>query len=311
MKKFISFISVVIPFILLAGCAGNAVSSTPTASTAPSTPTATAPSTPTATAPSAPTPENTTEYVILEEDLGSEEYSVAFRKDDISLASAVQDMLDDMVADGTTKKISEKWFGEDIYYRDGEAYSDLSNIDPNDTSLADVCDAKKIILGLDENFPPMGFRDENGNIVGFDIDLAQEVANRIGVELILQPIDWSAKELELNSGKIDMIWNGMTVTDERVENMCIIKPYVSNRQVIIVGAQSEINSKSDLKGKKIGLQAGSSSVEALNADPISKEVGSVNEYPENLSAFLDLKAGRIDAFVVDIVAGAYIIENNK
>ncbi len=250
-------------------------------------------------------------YKILDEDFGEEDYSIAFRKADVALAAEVQAKLDEMVEDGTAAKISNTWFGADIYNAAGESYTDLSNISADDKSLETVKTKGKLVLGLDENFPPMGFRDENGKIVGFDIDLATEVAKRMGVELVLQPIDWAAKEMELGTGNIDMIWNGMSVLPDRIEKMLLIKPYIANTQVIIVPEGSAIKTKADLKGKKLALQTGSTALDALNADRIAAEVGQVVEFADNLSAFLDLKAGRVDAFVVDIVAGRYIIETNK
>ena len=98
-----------------------------------------------------------------------------------------------------------------------------------DESLAKIKEKGTLILGLDDSFPPMGFRDENNEIVGFDIDLAKEVASRLGVELKLQPIDWAAKEMELSSGNIDCIWNGMSDTPERQESMAMSKDYLNNK----------------------------------------------------------------------------------
>ena len=140
-----------------------------------------------------------------------------------------------------------------------------------------------------------------------DIDLAAEVCKRLGVELVVQPINWDSKELELTSGKIDCIWNGMTVTDERIEAMFLSKPYLDNRQVVIVEEGSKIAQVSYLAGKTVGLQKGSSAREAFDANPIASQVKEVVEYEDNVSAFLDLQAGRIDALLVDEVAGNYII----
>ncbi|MBE6929570.1 MAG: amino acid ABC transporter substrate-binding protein [Clostridia bacterium] len=214
-----------------------------------------------------------------------------------------------MIADGAAAEISKKWFGADILFKDIE-YKEDTTIAEDDNSLQAILDKGTFVLGLDDSFPPMGYRDDNNNIVGFDIDLATEVCKRLGVELVLQPIDWDSKEMELSTGKIDCIWNGMTITDERVETMFIPAAYIANRQVIIVGNNSGIAKKADLKGKIIGLQKGSSSLEALESDPIHAEVKEIVEFADNISAFQDLKAGRVEAFVVDEVAGRYIMENN-
>ena len=96
-----------------------------------------------------------------------------------------------------------------------------------DQSLKKVLDKGKFVLGLDDSFPPMGYRNEKNEIVGFDVDLAKEVTKRLGVELVLQPIDWNAKEQELNTGKIDCIWNGFTITEERKKNLNFSDPYLN------------------------------------------------------------------------------------
>ena len=179
-----------------------------------------------------------------------------------------------------------------------------------DSSWDDIVAKGSFTLGLDDAYPPMGFRDEKNEIVGFDIDLAKEVAKRMGVEVEFQPIDWDSKELELNSGKIDCIWNGMTITDERIANMFFAKPYIANEQIIIVPSSSGITAKAQLEGKVIGLQKGSSSLDALTADPVSAKVKEIVEYPDNVSAYMDLQAGRIDVFVVDSVVGRYVISQN-
>ncbi|MCF7942265.1 MAG: transporter substrate-binding domain-containing protein, partial [Spirochaetia bacterium] len=112
-----------------------------------------------------------------------------------------------------------------------------------DESLKYILDKGTFVLGLDDSFPPMGFRGEDGEITGFDIDLAREVCTRMGVELKLQPIDWDAKILDLNSGDIDVIWNGLTITEDRQEKINFSKPYIANKQIIIVQAASGIDLK--------------------------------------------------------------------
>lgn len=153
----------------------------------------------------------------------------------------------------------------------------------------------------------MGYRDKDGNIVGFDIDLAKEAAERMDRELVVQQIDWSAKEMELEQGNIDAIWNGLTMTPEREEAMAFTDPYLENDQVIVVKKDSDIQKKSDLAGKKVGVQKSSSAEDALNADPVKTEIAEVVPYDENVSALQDLGIGRTDAVVVDsVVANWYI-----
>lgn len=172
-------------------------------------------------------------------------------------------------------------------------------------------DDKTFVVGLDDSFPPMGFRDDKNEIVGFDVDLAKEVGKRMGMEVVLQPINWDTKELELDSGNIDVIWNGLTITDERKQAMDFTKPYLQNDQVIVVKKDSPIKTKADLAGKNIGVQKGSSAYDAFTADPISQQTASLNEYPENVSALSDLGIGRIDAVIVDSVVARYYITSEK
>ena len=166
---------------------------------------------------------------------------------------------------------------------------------------------EKLVVGLDDTFAPMGFRDEKGEIVGFDIDLAKEVAARLGAEVVFQPIDWDSKEMELESGNIDCIWNGMTITEERKANMEMSDPYIANNQVILIDPASGIKSKADLAGKEIGVQKGSSALEAVNSDELKDMVSLVSEYPSNVDAFNDLKIGRIAAVVADEIMARYYL----
>ncbi|MBR1442244.1 MAG: amino acid ABC transporter substrate-binding protein [Firmicutes bacterium] len=169
----------------------------------------------------------------------------------------------------------------------------------------------KFIVGLDDEFPPMGFRDDNNEIVGFDIDLAKAAAEKLGCEVEFQPIDWDTKELELESNNIDCIWNGLTMTDERVEAMEFTKPYLKNKQIIIVKNSSPIKSKDDLKGKKIGVQAGSSALDAVEGDDIKDELGEISTYDTNILAFTDLDIERLDAVVADEIVARYYLANNE
>lgn len=168
----------------------------------------------------------------------------------------------------------------------------------------------KLIVGLDDSFPPMGYRDENNEIVGFDIDLAKAAAEKMGVEVEFQPIDWDSKELEIETGKIDLIWNGFSINPEREETFELTKPYLNNRQIILVPQDSAIASKADLAGKNVGVQDGSTALDAVNADEIHTQFASNPTYDTNILAIEDLKVGRVDAVVVDeVVANNYIQQN--
>lgn len=168
-----------------------------------------------------------------------------------------------------------------------------------------------LIVGIDDAFAPMGFRDDNNDIVGFDIDMAKAAAEKMGVDVKIQPIDWKAKENELNSGRIDLIWNGYTITDERKEKVLFTKPYLKNSQVVVTLAESNLSKLSDLAGKKVGIQALSSAVDALNANPIKDQIKSLTEYDTNVLALSDLKAGRTDAVVIDEVVINYYMTKEE
>ena len=166
--------------------------------------------------------------------------------------------------------------------------------------------AATIVIGLDDHFPPMGFRDEKNEIVGFDIDLAKEAAKRLGVQVTFKPIDWSAKEAELNGKRIDVLWNGLTITEERKANILFTKPYLENRQIIVVTEKSPIKAKAELKGKIVGVQDGSSAVDAIQKDEkAAKAIKELKKFSDNVTALMDLSAGRLDAIVVDEVVGRY------
>lgn len=177
-----------------------------------------------------------------------------------------------------------------------------------DSSLQDIKSKGQFVVGLDDSFPPMGFKDDSGQIVGFDIDLAKEAAKRMGVKVVFKPVEWDGIILSLNNKDIDVIWNGLTITDKRKQQIAFTKPYLENKQIIVVQNSSNIKGKADLTGKKVGLQLGSSSETALNSDAnVVKSLKEVKKYSNNTEALIDLKEGRIDAVVVDEVVGRYYI----
>lgn len=177
-----------------------------------------------------------------------------------------------------------------------------------DTSWEDIKAKGYMTVGLDDSFPPMGFRDEKGEIVGFDIDMAKRVAEVMGIEAKFQPVVWAGIIMELNNKNIDLVWNGMTITPKRQEAINFTKPYLANRQIIVVQKDSAISNKADLAGKKIAVQAGSSAVDAVKSDEASfNSLEGMVEFPNNTEALLDLAAGRVSAVVVDEVVGKYYI----
>ena len=172
-----------------------------------------------------------------------------------------------------------------------------------------------LVVGLDDTFAPMGFRDSNGDIVGFDVDLANVVAEKLDVEVEFQAIDWALKETELKSDNIDVIWNGYTITDERKKQVDFSSPYLENSQIIIVLEDSDIQTKEDLSGKVVAAQQSSSAVDAINADESKIIEKFANQevvlYPSNNDVFNDLASGRSDAIVVDETLGRYYMKQNE
>lgn len=182
----------------------------------------------------------------------------------------------------------------------------------NDNSLATVLDNKKLILGLDKSFPPMGFEDDNQEIVGFDIDVAKEVAKRMDIELVIQPISWKAKELELTTKNIDCVWNGMTYTKERNDEMTLTSSYMKNTQVAVVLATSSVNKISELAGKTVVIQNGSTASDAMDSNVDFKN--SLKELvlvEDNVQALLDLKTSGSDAVVMDEIVARYYLEKEE
>lgn len=168
-----------------------------------------------------------------------------------------------------------------------------------------------LVIGIDDKFAPLGFRDENNDIVGFDIDYAKAAAKKMGMKVEFQPIDWETKESELSSGRIDLIWNGYTITDERKKKVLFTKPYLKNAQVVVTLADSPLTELNDLKGKEVGLQSLSSAADALDADPIKAKIKKVTEFKDNVSALTDLKNGRLDAVVIDEIVINYYMTKEE
>ena len=171
-------------------------------------------------------------------------------------------------------------------------------------------DENTFIVGFDAEFPPYGYKDDSGNYTGFDLDLAKEVCDRNNWTFVAQPIDWDAKDAEIDSGSIDCIWNGFTI-DGRENDYTWSDPYFDNKQVFIVKSDSGINTIDDLKGKTVETQKDSSALAALQGDnkTIADTFGTLTEVADYNTAFMDLKSGACDAIAMDIGVGEYDIKN--
>lgn len=176
---------------------------------------------------------------------------------------------------------------------------------------------KEFIVGFDAEYPPYGYKDDNGEYVGFDLDLAEEVCKRNGWDLVKQPIDWNSKDMELNSGSIDCIWNGFTVTG-REDDYTWSEPYVDNSIVVVVAKDSDIKSKADLAGKVVAVQADSSGLAALTDEEDNEEnlklaasFAELQQVADYNTAFMNLESGAVDAIVVDIGVADYQLSSRE
>lgn len=166
-------------------------------------------------------------------------------------------------------------------------------------------------VGFDQDFPPMGFVGDDGEYTGFDLELAQEVAERLGKTFVPQPISWDAKDMELESGNIDCIWNGFTI-DGREDSYTWTQPYMENSQVFVVGKDSGIKTLADLAGKVVEVQTDSSGEKALKKDEeLVSTFQTLQTTPDYNTAFMDLEMGAVDAIAMDKIVAAYQIEQRK
>lgn len=166
-------------------------------------------------------------------------------------------------------------------------------------------------VGLDDTFAPMGFRDDKGELVGFDIDLATAVAKEMGLEIKFKPINWDAKDMELKSKNVDCIWNGMSQTPEREKAMSLSKKYLNNKIILMTRKDDvDVKTSADLAKYNIGTQADSSALEMLSKNKNYKDFkDKITEYKSYDDAILDMKAGRIDVIAIDQVLGEYKNKN--
>ena len=172
---------------------------------------------------------------------------------------------------------------------------------------------KTFTVGFAQEFPPMGFVDQDGSYTGYDLALAKEVAKRLNFTFVPKPINWDAKDLELNSGNIDCIWNGFTMED-REDKYTFVGPYMANRQVFVVAESSKIKNLSDLKGKTVEVQKDSSGLNALNREEnkaMKDGFASLVEVGDYQTAMMDLESGACDAICMDSVVAEYQIKSSK
>lgn len=190
-----------------------------------------------------------------------------------------------------------------------EAENNVEAATEADMSLQKVLDSGKLVLGLDATFKPMGYTDENDEVVGFDIDVAEEVCARMGVELVKEGINWETKEQDLNAGRIDCIWNGMSVSPSRAEEMNLSEPYMTNAMVFVVPANSDITAMDQLADKIIGVQNGSTAEEILMASEIGATI-TEQAMATNIEALQQMELGIVDAVFLDSVVANFEITSS-
>ena len=171
-----------------------------------------------------------------------------------------------------------------------------------------------LVVGFDAEYPPYGYMDDNGDYTGFDLELAEAVCEIEGWELVKTPIDWDSKDMELNSGNIDCIWNGFTM-DGREDSYTFSLPYVDNSQVICVADDSGITSLADLEGKTVGVQADSAALALLEEDgdqaDLAATFGDLQQFADYNTAFAELQAGSLDAVAIDVGVAQYQIKGRE
>ena len=169
----------------------------------------------------------------------------------------------------------------------------------------------EFIVGFDQDFPPMGFVGDDGEYTGFDLELAEEVCNKMGWKFTPKPIAWDSKDAELASGGIDCIWNGFTING-REDDYTWSDAYLNNKQVFVVREDSGIETEADLAGKVVDVQTDSSAQAALddNQDLVST-FANLQVIPDYNTGFMDLESGAVDAVAMDIVVASYQIEKRS
>lgn len=197
----------------------------------------------------------------------------------------------------------------------GKGAASESEGDDTETKQAEGTDETSeggtFTVGFDQDFPPMGFVGEDGEYTGFDLELAQETAKRLGLTYVAQPIAWDAKNMELESGNIDCIWNGFTMTG-REDEYTWSQPYMENSQVVVVMEDSGIETLEDLAGKIVEVQADSSAEAALKEMPdLTSTFGTLQTTPDYNTAFMDLEMGSVDAIAMDVIVAGYQMQERE
>lgn len=188
----------------------------------------------------------------------------------------------------------------------------LTGCSSNTISQSDIVnDDNTFVIGIDANYPPFGYTDDEGNLIGFDLALAQQTADKLGQELVIVPIEWAQKDEILESGQIDAIWSGLTITEERAETYDFTDPYLTVAPVVVVKENSTIGSIEDLRDMVVGVQEGSVAYDILHKLPIYEEIDHETLFEENVNALKNLDVGLTDALIVDSAVADWYITDQK
>ena len=190
----------------------------------------------------------------------------------------------------------------------------ISFADETEAAGSGLATEGKLVVGFDAEYPPYGYMDDDGNYTGFDLELAAAVCELEGWELVATPIDWDSKDMELDSGNIDCIWNGFTVNG-REDDYTFSVPYVDNSQVIVTAEDAGITSLDDLEGKIVCVQADSAALALLDEGGDQEELGAtfaeMQQFADYNTAFAELQAGSLDAVAIDIGVANYQIAGRE
>ncbi len=248
-------------------------------------------------------------YKMLDEKVSTEQYAIGFKKGNTELRDAVQAALFQLYKDGKVEEIAKKYSDYNL-----DAMLCLDKQTETTFDAAQASDEFKarttFTVGFDAEYPPYGYMGADGEYTGFDLDLAQAVCDIYNWELVKTPIDWDTKDVILNAGQIDCIWNGFTMTG-REDSYTFSVPYIDNSIVVVTLDNSGINSLADLKGKTVVAQAGSSALSALEDPDGAKDLADtfkeLQQTPDYNTAMMNLKSGLVDAVAIDIGVAQYYL----
>ena len=187
----------------------------------------------------------------------------------------------------------------------GSAAGSAASASADDSDLAYIQGKGKMVIGYTV-YAPMNYTDDEGNFTGFDTELATAVCEKLGVEPEFVEINWDTKETELAAKSIDCIWNGLTLTDDREENMACTKPYVKNAQVVVVKDGTEYTSTADLVGKTVVAEAGSAGETTIQEDENLAQADYVSKSVQT-DCLMEVAAGTADAAVLDLTLASAMI----